>query len=153
MHLQADQPAYYVPQYLQSAGVQVVPVPVFYPEATEILGQPVYRKVQDVPGEQQQQRRGSLAPAWRTDHMRDAVVLLCCCVHAGPIDILDVFRKPSDLPPHLDDILAAQPAAVWLQSGITNPAFEEALAQAGIKVVSDRCLMVDHRAAAAASRT
>lgn len=57
---QADQPAYYVPQYLQSAGVEVVPVPVFYPQATEILGQPVYRKVQDVPGEQQ--RRGSRQP-------------------------------------------------------------------------------------------
>jgi predicted CoA-binding protein len=73
------------------------------------------------------------------------------CV-AGSIDILDVFRKPSDLPPHLEDILAAKPAAVWLQSGITNQAFEENLAKAGIKVVSDRCLMVDHRQAAASSR-
>lgn len=49
--LQANQPAYYVPQYLQSAGVDVVPVPVFYPDVTHILGQQVYRKVQDVPGE------------------------------------------------------------------------------------------------------
>lgn len=56
-------------------------------------------------------------------------------------------RKPSDLPPHLDDILAAKPKAVWLQSGITNPEFEQALAAAGIQVVSDRCLMVDHRRA------
>lgn len=70
---------------------------------------------------------------------------------AGSIDILDVFRKPSDLPPHLEDILAAKPAAVWLQSGITNQAFEEKLAKAGIKVVSDRCLMVDHRQAAAST--
>jgi predicted CoA-binding protein len=52
----------------------------------------------------------------------------------------------------LEDILAAKPAAVWLQSGITNQAFEENLAKAGIKVVSDRCLMVDHRQAAASSR-
>lgn len=74
------------------------------------------------------------------------------CSIAGHIDILDVFRKPSDLPPHFDDILAAQPAAVWLQSGITNPEFEEQLARAGIKVVSDRCLMVDHRQAVAMSR-
>lgn len=70
---------------------------------------------------------------------------------AGPIDIVDVFRKPSDLPPHLDDILAAKPAAVWLQSGITSEAFEEALAKAGIKVVSDACLLVEHQQAAAAS--
>lgn len=74
--------------------------------------------------------------------------VLLFTLFAGHIDILDVFRKPSDLPPHLDDILAAKPAAVWLQSGITNPDFEEALAKAGIKVVSDRCLMVDHRASA-----
>lgn len=47
---QAGQPAFYVPQYLQSAGVEVVPVPVFYPDVTHILGQQVYRRVQDVPG-------------------------------------------------------------------------------------------------------
>lgn len=50
--LQANQPAFYVPQYLQSAGVEVVPVPVFYPDVQTILGQPVYRKVKDVPGRQ-----------------------------------------------------------------------------------------------------
>ncbi len=61
--------------------------------------------------------------------------------------LLATRRKASDLPPHLDDIVAARPRAVWLQSGITNPEFEEALAREGIKVVSDRCLMVDHRRA------
>jgi predicted CoA-binding protein len=45
------QPAYYVPQALQQMGLEVVPVPVYYPEATEILGQKVYRRVSDVPGE------------------------------------------------------------------------------------------------------
>jgi predicted CoA-binding protein len=44
------QPAYYVPQYAQRAGYEVVPVPVYYPDVTEILGQPVYRRVADVPG-------------------------------------------------------------------------------------------------------
>jgi predicted CoA-binding protein len=39
------QPAYYVPQYAQRAGYEVVPVPVYYPEIIEILGQPVYRTV------------------------------------------------------------------------------------------------------------
>jgi predicted CoA-binding protein len=42
------QPAYYVPLYAQKAGYEVVPVPVYYPEITEILGQPVYRRVADV---------------------------------------------------------------------------------------------------------
>jgi uncharacterized protein len=43
------QPAYYVPQYAQHAGFEIVPVPVYYPETTEILGQPVYRSVAAVP--------------------------------------------------------------------------------------------------------
>ena len=47
---QAGQPAFYVPQALQDAGVEIVPVPVYYPDATEILGQKVYRKLADVPG-------------------------------------------------------------------------------------------------------
>jgi len=48
---QADQAAFYVPRYLDERGVDVVPVPVYYPEVTEILGRKVYRKVADVPGE------------------------------------------------------------------------------------------------------
>jgi predicted CoA-binding protein len=47
---QADQPAYYVPRYLADQGVEVVPVPVYYPEAKEIMGRQVYRKVADIPG-------------------------------------------------------------------------------------------------------
>lgn len=47
---ESGQPAYYVPQYAQEAGLEVVPVPVYYPDVTEILGQPVYRRVADVPG-------------------------------------------------------------------------------------------------------
>ena len=48
---QADQPAYYVPQYIASTGIEVVPVPVYYPDATTILGQRVYRTLAEVPGE------------------------------------------------------------------------------------------------------
>ena len=48
---QADQPSVYVPLYLQRAGYQIVPVPVYYPDATEILGEKVYRKLTDVPGD------------------------------------------------------------------------------------------------------
>ena len=44
------QPAHYVPQYAQRAGYEIIPVPVYYPDVTEILGQPVYRRVADVPG-------------------------------------------------------------------------------------------------------
>jgi hypothetical protein len=46
----ADRPAFFVPKFLADRGVEVVPVPVYYPEAKQILGRPVYRKVADVPG-------------------------------------------------------------------------------------------------------
>jgi uncharacterized protein len=109
---QAGQPAFYVPEYLHRAGVDVIPVPVYYPDVTEILGKKVYRNLADIPGE---------------------------------IDLVDVFRRSQDVPPHLDDILAAKPKAVWMQSGIRNEQAAQRLAQAGIKVVQDRCLMVEHR--------
>jgi predicted CoA-binding protein len=63
----------------------------------------------------------------------------------GPIDLVNVFRRPHDIPPHLPDILAAKPHAVWLQLGISHPEAAETLARAGIQVVQDRCLMVEHR--------
>jgi predicted CoA-binding protein len=49
--MEANQPAYYVPQYMQNAGFEIIPVPVYYPEATEILGAKVYRNLVDIPGE------------------------------------------------------------------------------------------------------
>jgi predicted CoA-binding protein len=109
---QSGQPAFYVPEYLHRAGVDVVPVPVYYPDVQEILGKKVYRSVADIPGE---------------------------------IDLVDVFRRSQDVPPHVDDILAAKPKAVWMQSGIRNEEAARRLAEAGIKVVQDRCLMVEHR--------
>ncbi len=48
---QLDQPAFTVPQYLARAGLDVVPVPVYYPEVTTILGRPVYRRLVDIPGD------------------------------------------------------------------------------------------------------
>ena len=109
---QAGQAAFYVPRYLASAGIDIVPVPVYFPDVKRILGKPVYRKVSDIP---------------------------------GPVDIVDVFRRPADVPAHLDDLLAKRPRAVWMQLGIRNDAAAEALARAGILVVQDRCLMVEWR--------
>jgi len=106
----ASQAAYYVPAHMHSAGFDIIPVPVYFPEATEILGKPVFR---------------SLAAIGR------------------PIDMVNVFRRPSDIPPHLDDILAAKPKSVWFQLGIRNDEAAQRLAEAGIKVVQDRCLMVE----------
>jgi len=113
---QKDQPSFYVPQFLASKGVEVVPVPVYYPEVKEILGRKVYRKLADVP---------------------------------GPIDIVDVFRRPADVLAHVPELVAMKPRAVWMQLGIRNDQAAEALAKAGIQVVQDRCLMVEYRRHAA----
>jgi uncharacterized protein len=46
---QADQPSVYVPMYLKKTGFEIIPVPVYYPEATVILGETVYRRLIDIP--------------------------------------------------------------------------------------------------------
>jgi predicted CoA-binding protein len=106
----ADQAAFYVAAHMAAAGYDVIPVPVYYPDVTEILGKPVFRKLADI---------------------------------GRPVDMVNVFRRPGDIPPHIDDILAAKPKSVWFQLGIRNDEAAQRLAEAGIKVVQDRCLMVE----------
>lgn len=109
---QRDQPAFYVPAYLAGAGVEIVPVPVYYPEVKAILGKPVFRRLADVPGD---------------------------------VDVVDVFRRPRDIAQHVDDILAKHPHVVWFQLGIRNDEVAARLETAGIQVVQDKCLLVEHR--------
>lgn len=109
----ANQPAFYVSKYMQDAGFEIIPVPVYYPEITEILGEKVYRLMAEIPGE---------------------------------IDLLNVFRRSRDISQHVDSIIAKKPKAVWFQLGIRNDDAAESFARAGIKVVQDLCLMVEHRA-------
>lgn len=116
---QADAAAFYVPRDLAEMGYDIVPVPVYYPDVTEILGRPVLRRVADVP---------------------------------KPVDIVSVFRRTQDLMPHLADLLAARPGCVWLQSGIKDDRFADVLAATGIKVVQDRCILVEVKIRAALRR-
>jgi predicted CoA-binding protein len=109
---QANQPAFFVPSYLASAGFEIIPVPVYYPEVTRILDHKVYRKLMEIPIE---------------------------------VDLVSVFRRSEDVPGHLADMLAKKPKVVWMQSGIRHNEVARQLAEAGIQVVQDRCLMVDHR--------
>ena len=109
---QSYQPAFYVPQYMRDKGFKIIPVPVYYPEATEILGEKVYRKLADIP---------------------------------EPVDMVNVFRRSQDIPPHVEDILAANPKSVWFQAGIRHDEAARTFAEAGIKVVQNMCLMVEHR--------
>jgi predicted CoA-binding protein len=62
-----------------------------------------------------------------------------------PIDIVLLFRRPADIPAHLDDILAVKPKLVFMQLGIRHEAVAEALAKAGIDVVQDHCMLVELR--------
>ena len=69
---------------------------------------------------------------------------------AGPIDIVNIFRRSEHVPELLPDLLAIRPRLVWMQVGVRHPATAAALEQAGIPVVMDRCLMVDHAGMVAA---
>ena len=62
------------------------------------------------------------------------------------IDLLNVFRRSADIRKHTFEILQKKPKVVWFQLGIRNDEVAERLAEAGIKVVQDLCLMVEHRA-------
>ena len=97
---------------MQDAGYEIIPVPVYFPDVTEILGKKVYRTLADIPHE---------------------------------VDMVNVFRRSQDIPPHVDDIIAKRPKSVWFQLGIVNDDAAERLAEVGIKVVQDKCLMVEHR--------
>ena len=63
----------------------------------------------------------------------------------GPIDLVDVFRKPPTSPRTSPTCSRKKPRAVWFQLGIRNDAAAEELARAGIRVVQDRCLKVEWR--------
>jgi len=108
----SGQPAFFVPKYMADHGYDVIPVPVYYPDVTEILGRPVFRHLGEI---------------------------------SRPIDMVDVFRRDHDIPPHVADLIACRPKFVWFQLGIRNDETAEELARAGIRVVQDRCLMVEHR--------
>lgn len=64
---------------------------------------------------------------------------------AGPIDIVNIFRRSEHVPALLDALLEVKPALVWMQQGIRSDDVARRLEAAGIAVVMDRCLAVDHQ--------
>ena len=110
--LSADpmRPSHFAAIYMLAEGYDVIPVNPRY-AGQEILGQPVYAALADIP---------------------------------RPIEIVDVFRKPQDVPPIADEAIAIGAKVLWLQLGIVN---EEAAARAraaGLDVVMDRCVKIEH---------
>jgi predicted CoA-binding protein len=97
-----------VARYLFERGYEIIPV---YPREEEILGQKVYRRLQDIP---------------------------------GAVDLVDVFRRSEELPGTIDDALSKGAGALWLQLGCIDEEGAGRAREAGLSVVMDRCLMVDH---------
>jgi len=64
-----------------------------------------------------------------------------------PIDLVDVFRASTHVAAHVDEILALapRPRCVWLQLGVRDDVSARRLEAAGITVIQDRCIMVEHR--------
>lgn len=106
-----------VPGYLAEQGYRILGV---NPKLTEIDGKPVFASL---------------------DELADAAPL-----DAG-IDLVNLFRAAEHIPAHVDEILRLDPLprAVWMQLGIHNGEAAARLRAAGIAVVQDHCIMVDHR--------
>lgn len=98
-----------VARYLLDRGYEIFPV---YPREAEILGRPVYRQVQDIP---------------------------------GGVDLVDVFRRSEFLAPVFADALLAKAPAIWTQLDCVDEASARRAREAGVTVVMDLCLMVEHR--------
>lgn len=112
---QWHRPSFFAAKYMQAHGYRVVPV---NPAATEILGERAYPSV------------GAAAEALAREGAR--------------IDMVDCFRKSADIPPIAAEAIAIGARCLWLQLGVVH---EEAAAQAraaGLDVVMDRCVKIEH---------
>lgn len=61
------------------------------------------------------------------------------------IALVDVFRNSADVPPVVDEAIAIGAEAIWLQLGITHDAAAAKARAAGLRVVQDRCMLIEHR--------
>ena len=113
-----DKPSYKVSEFMKSHGYRIVPVNPF---VDEVLGEKSYKSLMDIPVEIQKE-----------------------------IEIVDIFRRPDDVPPIVEQVIKlkvanGKPYVIWMQLGIVNEAAAEIARKAGLAVVMDRCIMVEHR--------
>ncbi len=113
-----DKDSYTVATYLKKQGFHIVPVNPF---ADEILGEKSYKSLLDMPKEVQEK-----------------------------IEVVDIFRPAKDVPPIVEQVLKlkamhGKPNVVWMQLGIVNEEAAETARKAGLTVVIDKCIMVEHR--------
>lgn len=107
-----------VAAYLQHAGYRIVPVNPSYAGDT-ILGETVYATLQEA------------ADALATG--------------GQPIDIVDCFRKSEDIPPIAREAIAVRAGCLWMQLDIENQAAADLARAAGLDVVQNHCIKIEHR--------
>jgi predicted CoA-binding protein len=113
-----ERASYEVADYLQSRGYEILPVNPAY-AGQEILGRPVYATLQEA------------ADALAKDGRR--------------IDVVDVFRKSEDVPPVAKDAIHVRAGVLWMQLGIENQAAADLARAAGLEVVMNHCMLIEHR--------
>jgi predicted CoA-binding protein len=113
-----ERASYGVAAYLQENGYRVVPVNPSYAGET-ILGEKVHATLQEA--------ADALAASGR------------------PIDIVDCFRKPEDIPPIARDAIAVRAGCLWMQLDIENRAAADLARAAGLDVVMNHCIKIEHR--------
>ena len=106
-----------VARYMQAQGYRIVPV---NPNAgvAQILGETVYASLEEAAKNQPSDQ---------------------------PIDLVNCFRNSEDIPPIVDAAIAIKAKAVWMQLGIANADATQKAQAAGLLVVQDRCIKIDHR--------
>jgi uncharacterized protein len=112
-----EKDSYKVSAYMQQQGFRIIPVNPF---ADMVLGEKSYKSLLDIPLETQK-----------------------------TIDIVDIFRRSEDVPPIVEQAIQlkakfGKPSAVWMQLGIVNEQAAEEARKAGLIVVMDKCLMIEH---------
>jgi predicted CoA-binding protein len=112
---QWHRPSFFAAKYMQGHGYRIVPV---NPSATEILGERCYPSVTAAAKELGVQGVG--------------------------IDMVDCFRKSEDIPPIADEAIAIGARCLWMQIGVIHEAAAEKARAAGLQVVMDRCVKIEH---------
>jgi hypothetical protein len=113
-----DRASYGVAEYLQGQGYRILPVNPAY-AGEEILGEKVYADLQEA--------ADAMAPS------------------GTRIDIVDCFRKSEDIPPLARDAIAIRAGCLWMQLEIENQAAADLARAAGLDVVMNHCLKIEHR--------
>ena len=116
---QWHRPSYFAAKYMQAHGYRIVPVnPLVAREGGSILGERAYAAL----------------------HEADAAVR----AEGGRIDMVDCFRKSEDIPPLADEAVAIGARCLWLQLGVFNDAAAERAEAAGLQVIQNRCVKIEH---------